>query len=271
MRVSGRRSGWRREIGSDLIARRMVHLAAAGAALVLAIMFFMLRNQIIQGIAASARQFHAGGLIDDAQMAQMIGRGAAAGEYWSLLLGGVLLSALFAPQLIDASRSTLPARAADLARRLRARDLRLRLHAGLCGLCLCGAALFAGVRILGLHLSATLLAVPLMTTLAFASIYAGMLLATFLFPNGLFAAIVGMATVLALAIAGNAESARPAERAAARWIPLRACPSWVGPASPVDAPRRRFRRGRLPHRLDGGVQRWRCCSSSRSSRAGAKR
>jgi len=42
------------EIGSDLIARRMVHLAAAGAALVLAIMFFVLRNQIIQGIAASA-------------------------------------------------------------------------------------------------------------------------------------------------------------------------------------------------------------------------
>jgi len=37
-----------------------------------------------------------------------------------------------------------------------------------------------------------------------------MLLATFLFPNGLFAAIVGMATALALVIAGNAESAQPA-------------------------------------------------------------
>ena len=197
------------EIGSDLIARKMVHLAGAGAALVLAIMFFVLRNQIIQGIAARARQFRAGGLIDDAQMTQMIGQGAAAGEYWSLLLGGVLLSALFAPQLIDARRSTLllaqPVSRADFARGIFVSvcTLAFAVCAG------CGAALFAGVRILGLPLPATLLAVPLMTTLAFASIYAGMLLATFLFPNGLFAAIVGMATVLALVIAGNAVSAQP--------------------------------------------------------------
>src|SRR6266850_1990381 len=161
------------EIGSDLIARRMVHLAAAGAALVLAIMFFMLRNQIIQGIAASARQFRAGGLI-------------------------------------DARRSTLllaqPISRADFARGIFVSVCTLAF--AVCALC--GAALFAGVRILGLHLPATLLAVPLMTTLAFASVYAGMLLATFLFPNGLFAAIVGMATTLALVIAGNAESAQPA-------------------------------------------------------------
>src|SRR5436190_1706467 len=198
------------EIGSDLKARKMVHLAAAGAALMLAIMFFVLRNQIIQGIAAGARQFRAGGLIDDAQMTRMIGQGAAAGEYWSLLVGGVLLSALFAPQLIDARRSTLllaqPVSRADFARGIFISVCTLAF--AVCAVC--GAALFAGVRILGLPLPATLLAVPLMTTLAFASIYAGMLLATFLFPNGLFAAIVGMATVLALVIAGNADSAQPA-------------------------------------------------------------
>jgi len=196
------------EIGSDLIARKMVHLAGAGAALVLAIMFFVLRNQIIQGIAAGARQFRAGGLLDDAEMTQMVGRGAAAGEYWSLLLGGVLLSALFAPQLIDARRSTLllaqPISRADFARGIFVSVCTLAF--AVCALC--GAALFAGVRILGLHLPAALLVVPMMTTLAFASIYAGMLLATFLFPNGLFAAIVGMATSLALVIAGNVESAR---------------------------------------------------------------
>jgi hypothetical protein len=125
-----------------------------------------------------------------------------------LLLGGVLLSALFAPQLIDARRSTLllaqPISRADFARGIFVSVCTLAF--AVCALC--GAALFAGVRILGLHLPATLLVVPLMTTLAFASIYAGMLLATFLFPNGLFAAIVGMATALALVIAGNAESAQ---------------------------------------------------------------
>ena len=117
---------------------------------------------------------------------------------------------MFAPQLIDARRSTLllaqPVSRADFARGIFISVCTLAF--AVCAVC--GAALFAGVRILGLPLAATLLAVPLMTTLAFASIYAGMLLATFLFPNGLFAAIVGMATVLALVIAGNADSAQPA-------------------------------------------------------------
>jgi ABC-2 type transport system ATP-binding protein len=198
------------EIGSDLIARKMAHLAAAGATLMVAVMFFALRNQIIQAMAATARQFRAGGLLDDAQMTQVIGRGAAVGEYWSLLFGGILLSALFAPQLIDARRSTLvlaqPVSRADFARGIFVSVCALAL--AVCTLS--GAALFAGARILGLRVSATLLIVPLMTTVAFASIYAGVLLATYLFPNGLFAAMVGTATALALVIAGNTDAAQPA-------------------------------------------------------------
>src|SRR5207244_3144525 len=72
-----------REIASDLIARKMAHAAAAGAALVLATMFFALRNEIVQGMAASARQFRAGGIVDGTVLAHALGRGAAAGEYWS--------------------------------------------------------------------------------------------------------------------------------------------------------------------------------------------
>jgi hypothetical protein len=198
------------EIGADLVARRMVHVAALGAGLVLAIMLFALRNQVVQGVAAGARQFRAGGLVDDQQMAQMIGRGAAAGEYWSLLVGGILLSALFAPPLLDPRRSTLllaqPISRADFARGIFASVCALAL--AVCALS--GAVLFAGVRGLGLQLSPGLLAVPLLTAVAFAAIYAGVLLATYLFPNGLFAAVVGGATGLALLIAGNTEAAQPA-------------------------------------------------------------
>ena len=197
------------EIGSDLVARKMVHVAAAGAGLVLAIMLFALRNQVVQGLAAGARQFRAGGVFDDQQMAQMIGRGAAAGEYWSLLFGGVLLSALFAPPLLDARRSTLllaqPVSRADLARGIFVSVCTVAL--AVCALF--GTALFIGARVLGLHVSAALLGVPLLTTVAFASLYAGVLLATYLFRNAFFAAVMGAATGLALLIAGNSEAAQP--------------------------------------------------------------
>ncbi len=198
------------EIGLDLIARKMVHVAAAGAALMLAIMLFALRNQVIQGVAASARQFRAGGLLDDEEMARMIGRGAAATEYWSLLFGGILLSALFAPQLLDSRRSTLllaqPVSRADVARGIFVSVC--MLAAAVC--VLAGIALFVGVRSLGLRVPATILVVPLMTTVAFASIYGGVLLVTYVFPNGLFAAIAGATSALALVIAGNVDAALPA-------------------------------------------------------------
>jgi len=198
------------EIGADLVARKMVHVATAGAALMLAILVLVVRNQAVLGLAAGARQLRTGGLLDDEQLAQMIGRVAAASEYWTLLLGGTLLSALFAPQLLDSRRSTLllaqPVSRADLARGIFASVCLLALT--VCGLS--GIALFVAVRVLGLHVSGALLAVPLLTTVAFAALYAGVLLATYLFPNGLFAAIVGGASGLAFLVAGFADAARPA-------------------------------------------------------------
>jgi ABC-2 type transport system ATP-binding protein len=198
-----------REIGSELIARKMTHAAAAGAALVLVTMFFALRNQIVQGMASAARQFRAGGMFDEAQMAHVLGRGAAAGEYWSLLVGGVFLSALFAPPLLDARRSTLL-----LAQPVSRADVANGIFASVCALALgifgsSGLALFVGLRFLGLPVAPGFLLVPLLTTVAFAALYAGVLLATYLLPNGLFAGVVGMATLLGLIVAGNLDAAQP--------------------------------------------------------------
>jgi ABC-2 type transport system ATP-binding protein len=217
-----------REIGSDLVARKMAHAAAAGAAVVLVAMFFAFRNQIVQGMAAAARQFRTGGVIDEAQMTQIVGRGAAAGEYWSLLAGSIFLSALFAPPLLDPRRSTLllaqPVSRADVANGIFASAFALALAIfGASGL-----ALFAGLRLLGLTVAPGLLLVPLLTTVAFAAVYAGVLLATYLLPNGLFAGVVGIATLLALIVAGNLDSAQPGNARELAGFVLGLLPKLVG-------------------------------------------
>src|SRR5207247_2427915 len=68
-----------REIASDLFARKLGYVALAGAALVLAATLLLVRNQVVQGLAATARQLRSGGLFDDERLAQVVGRGAAAG------------------------------------------------------------------------------------------------------------------------------------------------------------------------------------------------
>jgi ABC-2 type transport system ATP-binding protein len=196
-----------REIGSDLVARKMIHASVAGAGLVLAIMFFILRNQIVQGVAAAARQVHGGGMLDQAQLTELVGGAAAVAEFWSLLVGGLLLSALFAPPLLEPRRSTLL-----LAQPVSRADLANGIFASVCAVALgiftaSGAGLFAELRLLGLPVPPALLLVPLLTTVAFASIYAGVLLSTHLFPNGLFAGVVGIGTLLALVVAGNTNAA----------------------------------------------------------------
>src|SRR2546430_13935519 len=72
-----------------------------------------------------------------------------------------------------------------------------------------GIAVFAGLRLLGLPVAPGVLLVPLLITVAFSAIYAGVLLATYLFPNGLLAAVGGRTTLLALLVAGNTEAAQP--------------------------------------------------------------
>jgi len=128
-------------------------------------------------------------LIDDAQMAQMIGKAPRPASTGRCFSGRPALR----PVRAAADRCApehAPARAADLARRLRA-----RIFVSVCTLafavCACAAPPCSRECAFSPPPSRTLLMVPLMTTLAFASVYAGMLLATFLFPNGLFAAIVG--------------------------------------------------------------------------------
>jgi hypothetical protein len=171
-------------------------------------MGLILKNQVIQGMAATARQFRAGGLMDEAQLANLLGRGVAAGQYWSLLVGSIFLSALFAPPLLEPRRSTLlfaqPVSRGDVASGifLSVCTQALLLYAFV------GAVLFGALRALGLPVSPRLLLVCVPTAAAFASIYAGVLLATYLWPSGVAAGLFGSGSLLGLLIAGNVEAAQ---------------------------------------------------------------
>jgi hypothetical protein len=198
------------EIGADLVARKMVHAAAAGAVLMLGIMFSGFRSEIAAGAVAGTRRLTAGGLVGDARIVEFVGKGTAAGQYWTLLFGGVLLSALFAPPLLDSRRSTLL-----LAQPLSRADLARGIFASVCALAFAvcvvsDVALLVGVRWLGVRLPLTLVFVPFATVIAFASVYSVALLVTHLWPNALLAGVVALATALALLGAGTAEMARPA-------------------------------------------------------------
>jgi ABC-2 type transport system ATP-binding protein len=202
--------GVAREIASDLVARKMTHVAAAGAGLALFVIWLAVRNQVIQGMAATARQFRAGGMLDDAAMAAVIGRGAAAGQFWMLLFGSVFLSALFAPPLLEPRRSALllaqPLSRADLARGILASVLAQNLVT----YSLFGVAMFGALRWLGLPVSPRVMLVPGLTAAAFSAVYAVVLLVTYFFPSGIAAGFVGVGALIALVVAGNLEAAQAA-------------------------------------------------------------
>jgi len=198
-----------REIADDLVARKLGHVALAGAALVLGATLLAVRNQIVQGAAATARQLRASGVVDAETVAGFIGRGAAAGAYWAGLAGAIFLAALFAPPLLEPRRSTLllaqPVSRGDVASGifLSVTSLTLALYAFFAFI------LFGALRLLGISLSPRFLLFPLPAAVAFAALYGGVLLATYLFPSGLFAGIVGLASLVALVIAGNSSGAQP--------------------------------------------------------------
>ncbi len=199
-----------REIASDLHARKLGYVALAGMALALGGTVLAVRNEIVQGLAAGARQLRAGGMLDQPQLAAMIGRGAAAGEFWVLLAGVLGLSALFAPPLLEPRRSALlfaqPVSRGDVASGifLAVAALALLLFA------FAGATLYLALRALGVVVPSSFLLVPLLTATAFAALYAGVLLVTWLWPSGLFAAVFALASLIALAIAGSSPAAEPA-------------------------------------------------------------
>jgi hypothetical protein len=198
-----------REIASDLYARKLAHAALVGLLLILGITIYIVHNQIVQGAAATARQLRLGGAVDDAQLAAFLGRNTGAAEYWSWLVGSVFLSALFAPPLLEPRRSALlfaqPVSRGDVASGIFTAVF--TISAGLYAAF--GAALFLALRLLGLPVPAQLLLVPIPAAVAFAALYAGVLLATYAWPSGLFAGIFGLASLLALSIAGNADAAQP--------------------------------------------------------------
>ena len=198
-----------REIASDLIARKLGHVALIGLLLAGGATILALRHDIVLGAASAARQIRLGGAVDESSMAAFLGRNAAAGEYWLWLVGSIFLSALFAPPLLEPRRSTLL-----LAQPLSRGDLATGIFAAVCGgatllYVAFGAILYGSLRLLGLPVPTGMLLAPIPAAVAFAAVYAGVLLVTYLWPSGLLAGIFGIASLIGLSIAGNLEAAQP--------------------------------------------------------------
>ena len=180
------------EIAADLAARKVGWMALGAALLVVGIFLWGLHSQLVEGVAALGRVFgKGGGLIEQKTMIAMIGGNAARTLYWGGLLGGIGLSSLFAPPLLDPKRTVLlyaqPVSRADYA---------LGLFCAVCGLGLAcsiffSALLFAGLRVLGLGVDPLLLLAPLPWLFTFASLYSVVLLVTYFVRHPLVAAGTG--------------------------------------------------------------------------------
>jgi ABC-2 type transport system ATP-binding protein len=203
------------EIATDLAARKVGWIALALALLVLGTFLWLLRNDIALGAAAAVHRFGGpAGLVDEVSIGRWAGRWAASILYWNALAATVLLSTLFAPAILDPRRTVLL-----LAQPLGRADLASGIFAAVCAMALLAHAflvtmLFLGLRALGIAVSASFLLLPLPLLLSFAALYAGVLAATYAVRSGPFAAAVGLASLLLVAIAGNSKPAAPGLEAA---------------------------------------------------------
>ena len=216
------------EIAADLAARKIGWIALLFALLCAGGFLAGVRSQLVQGLAAAGRIFGGtGGILDERTVANLIGSNAARTFYWTSLFGGISLSALFAPPLLDPRRTVLL-----LAQPISRADFALGLYAAVCLLATSVAAFFSGLlvlglRWLGLEVPARFLLVPLPWLCAFAAIYAAVLLCTFFVRNGLFAAVAGLALLILATIAGNSDFHRPGAAGALASLLYGLCPKLV--------------------------------------------
>jgi ABC-2 type transport system ATP-binding protein len=184
------------EITSDLLARKVGWMALAFALLLVGTFLWTMHSQLVEGAAALGRTFASGGLVEQQTMTALVGGNAARTLYWGGLIGGVVLSSLFAPPLLDPRRTVLlyaqPVSRADFA---------LGLIASVCGLgtacaLFFAALLFGGLRALGLEVSPLLLLAPLPWLCSFAAAYAVVLLATYGVRHPILAAAAGLCFLL---------------------------------------------------------------------------
>ena len=198
------------EIAAELASRKLGWVVLGGALLATLGFFAAVHSDLIQGAAAGARQLaHPGGFFDAGELAMRVGGGVGTALYWAGLICCLILAALFAPPLLEPRRTVL-----ILAQPISRSDFATGIFAAVCAMALAvqfflAALLFAGSRALGLHLSAALLAVPLPFLVAFAALYALMLIATWFWRSGFFAALVGLGALSLFAAAGFSAAASP--------------------------------------------------------------
>jgi hypothetical protein len=198
-----------RELFADLVARRILHVAVAGAVLLLALLVYISHDEIAKGLAASGRLLRSTSdpsLVTTAT-ATFAG-GMALGAHWLMLVSASFLAALFAPPLLNPRRILL-LQSQPIARG----DIAAGITLSVCVIALAmfsffDTALFGAMRFLGADITPRFLLVPLVTTLSFAAVYVVTLLVTYIFPNGLFAALVGVGQLIALSVLNSLPAGR---------------------------------------------------------------
>ena len=197
------------DIATDLAQRKVGWFALALAVLVLGAFLWVLRSESLSGAAVAVKRFGGpAGLSDPATLAHWAGRWIAGTAYWAMLLPTLLVSALFAPPLLDPRRTILL-----LAQPVGRGDVALGIFAAVCGMAfVCweflAVLLFLGLRVLDFAVSPMFLLMPLPLLAAFAALYAGVLLATYAVRSGPFAVVVALFSFLAVVSAGNSDVAR---------------------------------------------------------------
>jgi ABC-2 type transport system ATP-binding protein len=190
------------EIAADLASRK-VGWFALGAALLAAVAFFAgIRSELMQGAASLAHQFGAGGLTDPQSVGKYIGAFVARAFFWCELVGGVALSAVFAPSLLEPRRTILL-----YSQPITRGDYALGVWAATCGLALATSVFFfglafAGLRWLEIQAPWQILLAPLPWVLAFGAVLALQLIAVYLVRNGFFCGAVGLGLLFATAVLG---------------------------------------------------------------------
>jgi ABC-2 type transport system ATP-binding protein len=190
-----------RELAADLVARRVLHVGLAGALLFLAALVYISHEEVAAGLAAGSRLLQKSA---DPTMVRSITTGItgnmALGAYWILLIGGTFLAAFFAPPVLDARRILL-LHAQPVSRG----DVAAGIYLAVCTITLAiflafDGLLFGAFRFLGAAVPSSFLLAGAVTALAFAALYTSTLLATYAFPNGLFAGLIGVTQLILFSV-----------------------------------------------------------------------
>jgi ABC-2 type transport system ATP-binding protein len=214
---------WRvaQEIAADLAARKVGWVALSIGVIVLALFFWVLRQDVVSGAAAAVRSFGGtDGATDAETLPRWVGLYAARFVYWALLPCSVIFASMFAPPLLDPRRTILL-----YAQPVSRGHVASALYATVCAIVVGQYAflvvlLYGGIRWLGIAVSPGFLLIVVPLLVAFGALYAGALAVTYLLRTGVAAAGIAVLVFAAATILGT--RARPgfnAESIAAAFFP----------------------------------------------------